>query len=82
MFMVPKSSCPQALHELLPLIFIILFFLSFLASQTVVQTKGPFITAFLTAGHYLITTSGNHIVCRRLFKVLDGRRRNEETYNP
>lgn len=34
------------------------------------------------AGPYLITTFGSHIVCWRLFKVLDGRRRNGETYNP
>lgn len=66
--------------ELLLFTFITLYFLPFLDSQTVVQTKRPFITAFLTAGHYLITTSGSHIVCWRLFQVLDGRRRNEETY--
>ena len=37
----------------------------------------------LTAGHYLIinTTFGSHIVCWRLFKVLDGRRRNGGIYN-
>lgn len=46
------------------------------------QTKGPFITAFLTAGHYLIKTSGSHIVCWRLFKVLNGRRRNGENLQP
>lgn len=63
--------------EFLPFIFITLRFLSFLTFQTVVQTKGSFITAFLMAGHYLITTSGSHM----LFKVPDGRRRNGETYN-
>lgn len=63
--------------EFLPFIFITLWFLSFLTFQTVVQTKGSFITAFLMAGHYLITTSGSHM----LFKVPDGRRRNGETYN-
>jgi hypothetical protein len=80
-FRVPKSCYPRFPTELLPFVFIILSFLSFLASQTVEQTKRPFITVFLTAGHYLITTSGSHIVCWRLFKVLNGRRRNEETYN-
>lgn len=81
-FRVPKSCCPQAPHWTSAFIFITLEFLSFLASQTVVQTKGPFITAFLTAGHYLIKTSGSRIVCWRLFKVLNGRRRNGGTYNP
>jgi hypothetical protein len=77
--MVPKS-CPLSppLNFLL-FTFITLYFFPFLASQTVAQTKRPFITAFLTAGHYLITTSGSHIACWRLFQVLDGRRRNEET---
>lgn len=60
---MPKSCCPQAPHWTSVFIFVTLGFLSFLASQTVVQTKGPFITAFLTAGHYLIKTSGSHIVC-------------------
>lgn len=74
------KAVPKLPTELLLSTFITLDFLPSLASQTVVQTKRPFITAFLTAGHYLITTSGSHIVCWRLFQVLDGRRRNEETY--
>lgn len=39
--------------------------------------------SLLTAGHYLIinTTFGSHIVCWRLFKVLDGRRKNGGIYN-
>lgn len=78
----PKAIAPRIPAELLPFVFIALWFLSVLTFQTVVQTKGPFITAFLTAGLYLITTSGSHAVCSGLFKVLDGRRRNGETYNP
>ena len=71
---------PRVPTELLPFIFITLPFL-FPGFPDSGADKKTIYNSFLTAGHYLITTSGSHVVCWRLFKVLDGRRRNGETYN-
>lgn len=76
-----KLLSPRFPTELLPFIFITLQFL-FPGFPDNGADKKTIYNSLLTAGHYLITTSGSHIVCWRLFKVLDGRRRNGETYNP
>lgn len=67
--------------ELLPFIFITLHFL-FPRFPDNGADKRTIYNSFLTAGHYLITSSGSYIVCWRLFKVLGARRRNGETYIP